>query len=145
MENFKDVKVGDRLICINQEGWDGDFVWGGFYKVTEVMESGSYARIGDVLVHEAYAEDFIPEALNGQLESYKATDFTVDVDGKTFAGFSVDEGMIVRGTQEELESPSGYVTKTTHQSVGDVTRTVSYHFEKYEDFQRYEDSLKEED
>lgn len=143
MENFKDVKVGDKLVWISLE--DGPFVKGGVYEVTEARESKSLIMVGGTLVHESYAKYFAMGEREGQLKSLLATDVTVEVDGKTFAGFSIDEGTIVRGTQEELVSPSGYVTKTTHQCVGDVTTTVSYHFEKYEDFQRYEDSLKEED
>lgn len=143
MENFKDVKVGDKLVWISLE--DGPFVKGGVYEVTEARESKSMIMVGGTLVHESYAKYFAMGDREGQPKSHQATDFTVDVEGKPFNVFGLGYEMMLHGTQEELVSPSGYVSKTTHQSVGDVTTTVSYHFEKYEDFQRYEDSLKEED
>lgn len=35
MKNFDNLKVGDKLICVNDEDW-GSFKKGGVYTVTEV-------------------------------------------------------------------------------------------------------------
>lgn len=59
MKNFDNLKVGDKLICVNSEGWDG-FEKGGVYTVTEVWEGwrGVNINLDDSPVACQFAEDF---------------------------------------------------------------------------------------
>lgn len=166
MKNFKDVKVGDWLVCVNPEEWDGEFVKGGAYEVEGTWGDFHKDRIiGGVYVLEKYAKDFMLECRSPTPCSPDVV--TILADRKPHEGCGM-EGVInsnvsatqmerkvqesregggeqVADMEEGLTPPSGYVTKTTYQSTGDVEKTTTYHFEKYEDFQRYEDSLDEED
>lgn len=60
MKDFKNVKEGDRLRCINQEGW-GHFKVGGFYCVTSLwdgMISGPSIDLAGHPVSGYFAGDF---------------------------------------------------------------------------------------
>lgn len=58
MKNFDNLKVGDKLICVNSEGWDG-FEKGDVYTVTELWGAWDTNIVLDnINVACEFAEDF---------------------------------------------------------------------------------------
>ena len=58
MKNFDDLKVGDKLVCVNSEGW-GSFKKGEVYTVTELWGAwDSNISLDRLPVACEFAEDF---------------------------------------------------------------------------------------
>lgn len=58
MKNFDSLKVGDKLICVNSEGWDG-FEKGEVYTVTELWgDWDTNITLDNSNVACEFAEDF---------------------------------------------------------------------------------------
>lgn len=58
MKNFDNLKVGDKLVCVNSEGW-ATFEKGGVYTVTELWEGWDVnIDLDNIPVACEFAEDF---------------------------------------------------------------------------------------
>lgn len=61
MKDFRDLKVGDKLVCVNEEGWEEKFEKGGVYVVTRICDIiPGFIELDGTTVSPRHSEDFEP-------------------------------------------------------------------------------------